>query len=69
MGHSSAFQIWDCKDLEALREIFKCDTTHKTQEKSLGWSGCVFGAAVIPKSRRKGGTDPFRADRLPIGIF
>ena len=55
--------------LEALHEIFKCGTTRKTQEKSLGWSGRVFSAAVIPKSRRKGAKDPFKGDRLPIGIF
>jgi hypothetical protein len=59
VGYTSAFQIWDCTDPEALQEILNVDAAHKSQGDSIGWSGYVLRAAVMPESRRKRAKDPF----------
>ena len=73
IGYPSAFEIWDCSDLESLHQVLSINTGRKSgggSSADLEWCGRVVrGAAAAPGPRRKGAKDPFRGDRPLIGVL
>jgi hypothetical protein len=72
ISYASAFEIWDCTDLESLQEVLNINTDRNPGDDAnvdSEWTGRVVRAAVVPEPRRKGAKDPFRGDRPLIGVL
>lgn len=71
IAYSTAFEVWDCTDLESLQEVLHIRTGRNVASSNpdSDWSGRVLHAAAVPESRTEGANDPFKGDRPLIGIL